>query len=546
MKGAALLAALAALCGVFLAATSGVLISRAALRPEVFLSLGVLATAVRALGLGRAGLRYAERLRGHAAALRLGERLRLGLFDRFAASGRTLTTERSGDLLARAGEGVDARQFRPLRVTLPLVAFAAAVLVWSGWLLTLDAGLAGLAAMPLLLAALGVLALRGPAARAARQDMALTQEHGTLLLDTLAAGGEGAALRRPQLAALAAAQERAALTLARLGLAVSMGQGAAFAVALVGTLWRGAALVDAGELSGPLLAAAVLGTAAAFDALSGLAAVPGAQARADLATEQDAQTLAAPPAAPAAPRPLPAGPLTVELRGVTLRRGERAVLDGAALTLYPGERVALTGESGGGKTTLLRLIARDLDPDGGAVLVSGTDLRDLDPAAWRGALSLHEQHAPVLDGTLRENLRLGDPAATEARLRALLDDLGLAHLPLDNWVGEGGTRLSGGERARVSLARALLRPSPLLLLDEPTAHLDPDTEAQVLAVLEREAAGRTLLLVTHRPAPLALAERVLELRGGQLWPLHRLTPAPPPPAQLGFQTEPSASRPESP
>lgn len=525
MRGAALLAALAALCGVFLAATSGVLISRAALRPEVFLSLGVLATAVRALGLGRAGLRYAERLRGHAAALRLGERLRLGLFDRFAASGRTLTTERSGDLLARAGEGVDARQFRPLRVTLPLVAFAAAVLVWSGWLLTLDAGLAGLAAMPLLLTALGVLALRGPAARAARQDMALTQEHGTLLLDTLAAGGEGAALRRPQLAALAAAQERAALTLARLGLAVALGQGVAFALALVGTLWRGAALVGAGELSGPLLAAAVLGTAAAFDALTGLAAVPGAQARADLATEQDAQALAAPPAAPAAPRPLPAGPLTVELRGVTLRRGERAVLDGAALTLHPGERVAVTGESGGGKTTLLRLIARDLDPDGGAVLASGTDLRDLDPAAWRSVLSLHEQHAPVLDGTLRENLRLGDPAATEARLRALLDDLGLAHLPLDGWVGEGGTRLSGGERARVSLARALLRPAPLLLLDEPTAHLDPDTEARVLAVLEREAAGRTLLIVTHRPAPLALAGRVLELRGGQLWPV---SPAPAP------------------
>jgi ABC-type transport system involved in cytochrome bd biosynthesis fused ATPase/permease subunit len=213
---------------------------------------------------------------------------------------------------------------------------------------------------------------------------------------------------------------------------------------------------------------------------------------------------------------VPTGPLWLELRHVTLRRGERAVLEGACLTLLTGERVAITGASGGGKTTLLRLIARDLDPDGGAVLVSGTDLRALDPQAWRGALSLHEQHAPVLDGTLRENLRLGDPSATDARLRALLDDLGLAYLPLDGWVGEGGQALSGGERARVSLARALLRPAPLLLLDEPTAHLDPETEAQVLAVLDREAAGRTLIVVTHRPAPLALAGRVLELRDGQL------------------------------
>ncbi|MFC5847309.1 ATP-binding cassette domain-containing protein, partial [Deinococcus petrolearius] len=244
-----------------------------------------------------------------------------------------------------------------------------------------------------------------------------------------------------------------------------------------------------------------------------------------LAARRGAQALAAPPAAPASPRPLPAGPLTLDLRRVTLRRGERAVLDGACLSLRPGERVAITGESGGGKTTLLRLIARDLDPDGGTAEVCGTDLRDLDPSAWRGALSLHEQHAPVLDGTLRENLRLGDPAAQDARLRALLDALGLAHLPLDGWVGEGGQALSGGERARVSLARALLRPSALLLLDEPTAHLDPATEAQVLAVLEREAAGRILVIVTHRPAPLALAGRVLELRGGQLRPV---SPAPAP------------------
>ncbi|MEW6422311.1 MAG: ABC transporter ATP-binding protein, partial [Deinococcota bacterium] len=197
-------------------------------------------------------------------------------------------------------------------------------------------------------------------------------------------------------------------------------------------------------------------------------------------------------------------------------RHGRTVLDDVLLRLRAGESLGVSGPSGGGKTTLIRLLTRDLDPDAGRVTLNGADLRDLDLAALRARISLHEQDAPLLDGTLRENLRLGDHHATDHRLRGLLDDLGLTHLDLDTWVGEGGTRLSGGERARVSLARALLGPGDLLLLDEPTAHLDAATEARVLRVIGRERAGRALLIVTHRAAPLALTGRHLTLRGGHL------------------------------
>ena len=289
-------------------------------------------------------------------------------------------------------------------------------------------------------------------------------------------------------------------------------------MAVAGVLWRGGALLEAGALPGPWLAGLVLATAAAFDALAPLAAVPAAHAAREEVREREAALRALAPAVspPAQPISLPPQPLPLELRGVGVTRAGRAVLRDVTFTLRPGERVALRGPSGSGKTTLTRLLTRDLDPDTGQVTLGGADLRDLDPEALRARFSLHEQDAPLLDGTVEENLRLGGHHAPPERLRALLDDLGLSHLALETWVGEGGSRLSGGERARVSLARALLRPADVLVLDEPTAHLDPETERQVLSVIERERAGRALLIVTHRPAPLAWADRVLTLQAGHL------------------------------
>lgn len=519
----ALLGVAATLAGVTLAGASGRLIARAALRPEVFLSLTLLVTLVRGLGVGRAGLRYAERLTGHAAALRAGEAGRAALFDRVSRFGRDLLArERGGDLLARSGADLDARQFAALRVTLPLLGFAGAALLAGGWLLSLDAGL-GLSVLgPLLLAAALPWLARTRAAELAREEASLAREHGAALLDALSASADGAAqLWAPRLDALNARLRRVTQAQGRLQTGLTLGREALFALCFTLVLTRGLILVETGALGGAWLAAVVLLAAASFDALTPLSLVPGAHAAAQAAQERDEALAAVQPAVtdPAAPSPLPPGPLTLSLDGAGLTRGGRDLLRGVTLHLPPGARVAVTGPSGAGKSTLLGLISRDLDPTAGLVTLGGTDLRTLALADLRARLAIHEQDAPLLDGTVEENLRLGDPHAPPARLRALLDDLGLEDLPLGTWVGEGGTRLSGGQRARVSLARALLKRSDVLLLDEPTAHLDPDTEARVLRVIHRECAGRSLLLVTHRPAPLALADQVYRLQDGHLHPL---------------------------
>ncbi|GGS22066.1 thiol reductant ABC exporter subunit CydC [Deinococcus knuensis] len=524
MRFAALLAVLTALAGLALAAFSGLLISRAALRPEVFLSLGLLVTAVRAAGLGRAGMRYAERLRGHDAALRGSQRARGEVYAGVAALGRdALSLERSGDVLARAGADVDARQFLALRVTLPLWAFAGALLALLIWLGSLDPLLAALGTVPLLLGALAVVATGPALARLARQEQTLTREHATTLLDTLSASADGAARSvQPRLTRQAHGLTRLSERTAALGARLTLLREVLGGVAVAGVLWRGAHLVGQGELPGPLLAAAALAVLAAAELSGPLAAMPGTRAAAREALRRAAQLHATSPAVqdPAAPRPLPTpqgpGGPDLHLRNVTVRRAGRTVLRGVNLHVPSGSALGLTGESGGGKTTLARLLSRDLDPQEGQVLVGGVPLPDLRVSEWRSRLAVLEQDAPLLDGTVRENLLLGDHHAPDARLRALLDDLGLGHLPLDAWVGDGGARLSGGERARVALARTLLRRAPLLILDEPTAHLDPDTEAQVVQVIRRERRGRTLLLITHRPAPLALTDRVAGLWQGQL------------------------------
>ena len=527
--GPALLAGLAALAGVGLAAASGTLITKAALRPEVFLSLMLTVTLVRALGLGRAALRYAERVTSHAAALRWGEALRLRLFGTVARFGRDLRAfERGGDLLARAQADTDAQIFAALRVAFPLLSFGA---VWLALLLTLglgtrSAGLTLAATGPLLLAALHVWSRRRGVADLAARRTRLAREHATTLLGSLHASADGAArLMAPRLDAQAAELERLARAEARAGAALTLGREGLYAAALGLTLWQGAALLAAGSLSAPLFVAVTLAVAAAFDVAAGLSPVPAAQAQAAEARERAGALEHLRPlvVSPPTPAPMPASPASWRLEGVTLRRGGRTLLERADLEVRPGECVALTGPSGSGKTTLASLFSRDLDPDEGQVTLGGTDLRALALPTLRRRLSLHEQRPGLLGGRLDENLRLADPAAPDGRLRALLDSLGLAHLPLDLWVSEDGP-LSGGERARVSLARALLAPGDLLVLDEPTAHLDPDTEAAVLGVIARERRGRALLLISHRPAPLALADTTYSLGGGEL----RALPAPSP------------------
>ncbi|MYQ52677.1 MULTISPECIES: ABC transporter ATP-binding protein [unclassified Streptomyces] len=227
------------------------------------------------------------------------------------------------------------------------------------------------------------------------------------------------------------------------------------------------------------------------------------------------------------PLPEPAEPLQpdghdLEFDSVTFRHGDRTVFDHASLTVPQGQRLAVVGPSGSGKSTLLQLLARFYDVDAGAVRVGGVDVRAMNAEELMARIAIVFQDVYLFDGTIEENIRLGRPDADEADVRAAataarLDEV-IERLP-DGWaanVGEGGALLSGGERQRVSIARALLKDAPIVLLDEVTSALDPVNEAAVHEGIERLMAGRTVVMVAHRMRTVQRADRVIFIDEGRI------------------------------
>lgn len=253
-----------------------------------------------------------------------------------------------------------------------------------------------------------------------------------------------------------------------------------------------------------------------------------ARAEALAAASSLAAVLEAPSPQPAGgERRLPEGPPALTLQSVRFahRPGE-PVLQGCDLHVASGEIVVIQGPSGGGKTTLLRLLLGQIEAQAGEVRLAGHAITSLNLSDWRERVGWMNQHPRLLADTLAANLRIARPDASDAALREALKWAGLgpwlASLPdgLGTRLGEGGRGLSGGQLRRLALARVALRPGDVLLLDEPTASLDADTEAALVTRLATLCHGRTVVLLTHRPAPLVLAHRVLRLQDGRLWPVH--------------------------
>ncbi|MFE6858332.1 ABC transporter ATP-binding protein [Nocardia sp. NPDC057668] len=227
------------------------------------------------------------------------------------------------------------------------------------------------------------------------------------------------------------------------------------------------------------------------------------------------------------PLPEPRTPLSpaghdVEFDAVTFRRGGRPVVRDLSLTVPMGTRLAIVGPSGSGKSTLLQLLARFYDVDGGAVRIGGVDVRSMSTDDLMSRIAIVFQDVYLFDGTIAENIRLGRPGATEAEVRAAASAAQLDEVIerlADGWntqVGEGGSLLSGGERQRVSIARALLKDTPIVLLDEVTSALDPMNEGAVHAGVDRLMTGRTVVVVAHRLRTVRSADHIVFLDGGRV------------------------------
>ncbi|WNB85120.1 ABC transporter ATP-binding protein [Cellulomonas sp. ATA003] len=277
---------------------------------------------------------------------------------------------------------------------------------------------------------------------------------------------------------------------------------------------------------------AVITVRSALGALARIQEILALPAEDDDATDQRAdiaaQSVTAAATAPARPADrLGTGGAMVELDGVRFgyrvgEADERPVLRDVSLAVPRGSTTAIVGPSGAGKTTLLALLERFYEPDSGTVRVDGVDVRDLPRAVLRTRIGYVEQDAPVLAGTIRENLQLAAPDVDDARCRAALASVNLLEridehaAGLDTVVGDDGVGLSGGERQRLAIARALVGDAPLLLLDEPTASLDGRNEQAMREAIRTAAVGRTVLIVAHRLATVADADQIVVLDAGRV------------------------------
>lgn len=483
------------------------------------------AAAIRALAISRTVGRYVERLATHSAAFRSLLLLRVWLFEKMAPlSPALLQNYSSGEVAGRLRADIDSLETLYLRILLPIATalfttvFATFfVFIWSRN--SAAALLAGFVITCLLLPH----AARKMALSYAGRAAVLTKEIRSSVVDGLGGGAELILLGAVDRFAMEAEYVSAGLVesqrkLADKGALTSSMMILATGCVSIAVLLLASVDVTSGLLRGPEMVMLLLFCAAAFEGVAALPAalqlLPYTEAAAARVTELAEAPLPVPE--PKQPLHLPSGSV-IEFRDVKFSHDTiMPVLDNFNLVIAEGERVALTGESGAGKSSVAELLLRFRSYQG-SITIGGVEIADMDSGEVRSLITAVQQQPYIFNTTIRENVSLAKPGASEEEMAAVLYDTVLddwiAGLPdgLQTMTGEGGASVSGGEARRIAIARALLKDAPIVILDEPTEGLDPESEALLLERLSIRLHGKTVLLITHRAAPLSIVDRVVHL-----------------------------------
>ena len=535
-----LISFLSSAMNVGLLATSGLLIAKAALHPETILLIWVPIVAVRTFGLSRAVFRYLDRYLSHDVTFHALKDMRVWMYRRVEPLVPQLWDHTQvADVQTRLTEDVDSLQVFYVRALSPVVT---AVLIgvslalfcglWSPVLASSVVGLYALAAFSLPLFSYAFGRAHGQAfvrGRAAFRVLMTQLLRGLGDVIMLGRATEALAQLQQRQQQLARNQGRLARIAALGEVGPLMAQGLAVAVTLV----MGTALVNDGRMSGVDLPMLVLAVMAAFEPLASLGEAyrelgicQEAVRRLTVLTTQErpeVKSIAGPPHSDLTRIDHgESGALAIRDLCVRYESGQPLILDGLDLQVRPGEHVALVGVSGCGKSTLVRTLLGLWPSERGTILVSGHDVKDTTSELGYPHMAVLEQHPHLFHASIEENLRLGDLTYTEDELWAALDESQLAEqvraFPrgLGTLVGELGARLSGGEGQRLALARTLLRKAPILILDEPTASLDEQTERAFLETMWSSTRGRTVIWVTHRLAEITEVDKIAVMARGKI------------------------------